>query len=175
MTNKNQSCGVGQDSMPSMTCLIHVLEAWFGVEHLEDYWNFANYLLWVFTPLLLLILPYFTIFLLYLTIVFLHIYKRKNVLKEAYSHNLWDGARKTVATLWDGHAAIWHGKQITLCSGLLLVWVHWHPIIIPVVDWRDVEKYDGGESNCFLLSVCMCGAHVLSLLKLFSSKHIRFH
>ncbi|OWK04303.1 TMEM68, partial [Cervus elaphus hippelaphus] len=108
MTNKNQSCAVGQDSMPSMTCLIHVLEAWFGVEHLEDYWNFANYLLWVFTPLLLLILPYFTIFLLYLTIVFLHIYKRKNVLREAYSHNLWDGARKTVATLWDGHAAVWH-------------------------------------------------------------------
>lgn len=90
---------------------IHVLEEWFGVEHLEDYWNFANYLLWVFTPLILLILPYFTIFLLYLTIIFLHIYKRKNVLKEAYSHNLWDGARKTVATLWDGHAAVWHGKR----------------------------------------------------------------
>ena len=125
MTNKNQSFGVGQDSMPSMTCLIHILEAWFGVEHLEDYWNFANYLLWVFTPLLLLILPYF--FLLYLTIIFLHIYKRKNVLKEAYSHNLWDGARKTVATLWDGHAAVWHGKQLALCSELLLVWVHWHP------------------------------------------------
>lgn len=97
--------------MPYMTCLIHILEEWFGVEQLEDYLNFANYLLWVFTPLILLILPYFTIFLLYLTIIFLHIYKRKNVLKEAYSHNLWDGARKTVATLWDGHAAVWHGKQ----------------------------------------------------------------
>ncbi|XP_060142924.1 DGAT1/2-independent enzyme synthesizing storage lipids isoform X5 [Globicephala melas] len=111
MIDKNQTCGTGQDSMPSMTCLIHVLEEWFGVEQLEDYWNFANYLLWVFTPLILLILPYFTIFLLYLTIIFLHIYKRKNVLKEAYSHNLWDGARKTVATLWDGHAAVWHGKD----------------------------------------------------------------
>ncbi|XP_059891367.1 DGAT1/2-independent enzyme synthesizing storage lipids isoform X2 [Delphinus delphis] len=112
MIDKNQTCGTGQDSMPSMTCLIHVLEEWFGVEQLEDYWNFANYLLWVFTPLILLILPYFTIFLLYLTIIFLHIYKRKNVLKEAYSHNLWDGARKTVATLWDGHAAVWHGYEV---------------------------------------------------------------
>ncbi|XP_053064533.1 transmembrane protein 68 isoform X5 [Acinonyx jubatus] len=37
---------------------------------------------------------------------------RKNVLKEAYSHNLWDGARKTVATLWDGHAAVWHGYEV---------------------------------------------------------------
>ncbi|GAB5583977.1 transmembrane protein 68 isoform X1 [Prionailurus iriomotensis] len=66
-----------------MTCLIHILEGWFGVEQLEDYLNFANYLLW-----------------------------RKNVLKEAYSHNLWDGARKTVATLWDGHAAVWHGYEV---------------------------------------------------------------
>ncbi|KAF6323796.1 transmembrane protein 68 [Rhinolophus ferrumequinum] len=112
MIDKNQTCGIGQDSMPYMTCLIHIFEEWFGVEQLEDYLNFANYLLWVFTPLILLILPYFTIFLLYLTIIFLHIYKRKNVLKEAYSHNLWDGARKTVATLWDGHAAVWHGYEV---------------------------------------------------------------
>uniref|UniRef100_A0A6I8NQU4 Transmembrane protein 68 n=1 Tax=Ornithorhynchus anatinus TaxID=9258 RepID=A0A6I8NQU4_ORNAN len=37
---------------------------------------------------------------------------RKNELKEAYAHNLWDGARKTVATAWDGHAAIWHGYEV---------------------------------------------------------------
>uniref|UniRef100_A0A2K5D0N6 Transmembrane protein 68 n=1 Tax=Aotus nancymaae TaxID=37293 RepID=A0A2K5D0N6_AOTNA len=112
MIDQNQTCGAGQDSVPYMICLIHILEEWFGVEQLEDYFNFANYLLWVFTPLILLVLPYFTIFLLYLTIIFLHIYKRKNVLKEAYSHNLWDGARKTVATLWDGHAAVWHGYEV---------------------------------------------------------------
>ncbi|XP_032982254.1 transmembrane protein 68 isoform X3 [Rhinolophus ferrumequinum] len=81
MIDKNQTCGIGQDSMPYMTCLIHIFEEWFGVEQLEDYLNFANYLL-------------------------------KNVLKEAYSHNLWDGARKTVATLWDGHAAVWHGYEV---------------------------------------------------------------
>ncbi|XP_031222593.1 transmembrane protein 68 isoform X2 [Mastomys coucha] len=112
MIENNQTCAAGQDSIPYVTCMIHVLEEWLGVEQLEDYLNFANHLLWVFTPLILLILPYFTIFLLYLTIIFLHIYKRKNVLKEAYSHNLWDGARKTVATLWDGHAAVWHGYEV---------------------------------------------------------------
>ncbi|XP_055459468.1 monoacylglycerol/Diacylglycerol O-acyltransferase isoform X2 [Meriones unguiculatus] len=114
MIDTNQTCTAGQDSVPYLTCMIHVLEEWLGVEQLEDYLNFANHLLWVFTPLILLILPYFTIFLLYLTIIFLHIYKRKNVLKEAYSHNLWDGARKTVATLWDGHAAVWHGFSLLL-------------------------------------------------------------
>lgn len=112
MIDNNQTCAAGQDSVPYVTCMLHMLEEWLGVEQLEDYLNFANHLLWVFTPLILLILPYFTIFLLYLTIIFLHIYKRKNVLKEAYSHNLWDGARKTVATLWDGHAAVWHGYEV---------------------------------------------------------------
>ncbi|XP_013375678.1 PREDICTED: transmembrane protein 68 isoform X2 [Chinchilla lanigera] len=112
MIDRNQTCVAGQDSVPYMTCLVHMLEEWFDVEQLEDYLNFVNYLLWVFTPLILVILPYFTIFLLYLTIIFLHIYKRKNVLKEAYSHNLWDGARKTVATVWDGHAAVWHGYEV---------------------------------------------------------------
>ncbi|XP_068956048.1 DGAT1/2-independent enzyme synthesizing storage lipids [Petaurus breviceps papuanus] len=112
MIEKNQTCSVGQDSMPYIICLVHILEGWIDVQQLEDYLNFINYLLWVFTPLIILILPYFTIFLLYLTIIFLHIYKRKNVLKEAYSHNLWDGARKTVATVWDGHAAVWHGYEV---------------------------------------------------------------
>ncbi|KAA0719245.1 Transmembrane protein 68 [Triplophysa tibetana] len=52
------------------------------------------------------------VILLYLSILFLHVYKRKNQLREAYSNNLWDGARKTLATLWDGHGAIWHGYEI---------------------------------------------------------------
>ncbi|KAM9102203.1 DGAT1/2-independent enzyme synthesizing storage lipids isoform 3-T3 [Sarcophilus harrisii] len=112
MIEKNHTCSEGQDSVPYIICLVHLLEGWIDVQQLEDYLNFVNYLLWVFTPLIVLILPYFTIFLLYLTIIFLHIYKRKNVLKEAYSHNLWDGARKTVATVWDGHAAVWHGYEV---------------------------------------------------------------
>ncbi|KAM9102205.1 DGAT1/2-independent enzyme synthesizing storage lipids isoform 5-T5 [Sarcophilus harrisii] len=114
MIEKNHTCSEGQDSVPYIICLVHLLEGWIDVQQLEDYLNFVNYLLWVFTPLIVLILPYFTIFLLYLTIIFLHIYKRKNVLKEAYSHNLWDGARKTVATVWDGHAAVWHGFSLLL-------------------------------------------------------------
>ncbi|TKS76377.1 Transmembrane protein 68 [Collichthys lucidus] len=41
-------------------------------------------------------------------------FDRKNQLREAYSNNLWDGARKTLATLWDGHGAIWHGFKLLL-------------------------------------------------------------
>ncbi|XP_048020726.1 transmembrane protein 68 isoform X2 [Megalobrama amblycephala] len=41
-----------------------------------------------------------------------HVWEEWIQLREAYSNNLWDGARKTLATLWDGHGAIWHGYEI---------------------------------------------------------------
>ncbi|KAJ8272513.1 hypothetical protein GJAV_G00090030 [Gymnothorax javanicus] len=86
---------------------------WVGLENLQDYLSYLDYLLWVFTPLaVVFILPLFILLLLYLSILFLHVYKRKNELREAYSYNLWDGARKTLATLWDGHGKIWHGYEI---------------------------------------------------------------
>lgn len=91
-------------------CLLMALEDWVAWENLQDYLSFLEYLVWVFTPLaIVFILPFVIVVLLYLSILFLHVYKRKNQLREAYSNNLWDGARKTLATLWDGHGAIWHG------------------------------------------------------------------
>lgn len=50
--------------------------------------------------------------------------QRKNQLREAYSNNLWDGARNTLATLWDGHGAIWHGNALhgpKICGLILFV------------------------------------------------------
>ncbi|KAM4556700.1 DGAT1/2-independent enzyme synthesizing storage lipids isoform 1-T6 [Fundulus diaphanus] len=112
--NENQSCQMGaQDTMSFLVCLFHGLEEWVGLDQLEDYLSFLEYLFWVFTPLVVVFLvPFLIVILLYLSILFLHVYKRKNQLKEAYSNNLWDGARKTLATLWDGHGAIWHGYEI---------------------------------------------------------------
>uniref|UniRef100_A0A3B4XGN3 Transmembrane protein 68 n=1 Tax=Seriola lalandi dorsalis TaxID=1841481 RepID=A0A3B4XGN3_SERLL len=94
-------------------CVFHAWEEWAGLGQLEDYLSVLEYLLWVFTPLaIVFIVPFLIVILLYLSILFLHVYKRKNQLREAYCNNLWDGARKTLATLWDGHGAIWHGYEI---------------------------------------------------------------
>uniref|UniRef100_A0A3Q3NML9 Transmembrane protein 68 n=1 Tax=Labrus bergylta TaxID=56723 RepID=A0A3Q3NML9_9LABR len=94
-------------------CVFRALEDWAGLGQVEDYLSVLEYLLWVFTPLaIVFILPFLIVILLYLSILFLHVYKRKNQLREAYCNNLWDGARKTLATLWDGHGAIWHGYEI---------------------------------------------------------------
>ncbi|KAG5285787.1 hypothetical protein AALO_G00007440 [Alosa alosa] len=113
MSNGNESCMLGNGSSGFMSCLILLWEEWVGVGHLEDYLSYLEYLLWVFTPLaIVFILPFLIVILLYLSILFLHVYKHKNQLREAYSNNLWDGARKTLATLWDGHGAIWHGYEI---------------------------------------------------------------
>ncbi|XP_020566410.1 transmembrane protein 68 isoform X3 [Oryzias latipes] len=102
---RNQSClAAASDTVSFLVCLFR---------EVEDYLSFLEYLLWVFTPLaVVFILPFLIVILLYLSILFLHVYKRKNQLREAYCNNLWDGARKTLATLWDGHGAIWHGYEI---------------------------------------------------------------
>ncbi|XP_006633982.2 DGAT1/2-independent enzyme synthesizing storage lipids [Lepisosteus oculatus] len=113
MPNGNDSCVKGQESGSYLSCMFHLWEEWIGLGNLEDYLNYLDYLVWVFTPLaVVFILPLFILLFLYLSILFLHVYKRRIELKEAYSNNPWDGARKTLATLWDGHAAIWHGYEI---------------------------------------------------------------
>ncbi|XP_067218753.1 transmembrane protein 68 isoform X1 [Chanodichthys erythropterus] len=113
MSSGNESCLFENGSVSLLSCLVHVWEEWVGLGQLEDYLSFLEYLLWVFTPLaVVFILPFLIVILLYLSILFLHVYKRKIQLREAYSNNLWDGARKTLATLWDGHGAIWHGYEI---------------------------------------------------------------
>ncbi|XP_058275099.1 transmembrane protein 68 [Hemibagrus wyckioides] len=113
MSERNESCWSGNESAGVLTCLLMAWEDWLAWGNLQDYLSFLEYLLWVFTPLaIVFILPFVIVVLLYLSILFLHVYKRKNQLREAYSYNLWDGARKTLATLWDGHGAIWHGYEI---------------------------------------------------------------
>lgn len=113
MTDGNGSCLTGDGSAAFLACVFHAWEEWAGLGCLEDYLSMLEYLLWVFTPLVVVfVLPFVIVILLYLSILFLHVYKRKNQLREAYSNNLWDGARKTLAILWDGQGAIWHGYEI---------------------------------------------------------------
>ncbi|XP_072898344.1 DGAT1/2-independent enzyme synthesizing storage lipids isoform X4 [Hemitrygon akajei] len=114
MATADESYVEGQNGS-FVSYLITIVEKWTGLEILEGSLNYLDYLLWVFTPLIIVfILPLFIILFLYLSILFLHVYKRKRELKEAYSNNVWDGARKTLATLWDGHATIWHGFKLLL-------------------------------------------------------------
>ncbi|NXH21979.1 TMM68 protein, partial [Bucco capensis] len=109
----NESCTAGPIPVSYLTCLSYILGQWTGVEHIEDYLSYVIYLLWVFLPLAVVILfPAGTVALFYISILVLHIYKRKNELREAYSHDFWDGGRQMLATLWDVHGRIWHGYEL---------------------------------------------------------------
>ncbi|KAM6349906.1 TMM68 protein, partial [Podargus strigoides] len=113
MIGGNESCSAGPIPMSYLTCLTYILGEWTGVEHIEDYLSYAVYLLWVLFPLaVVFLLPGVIVILFYSSILVLHIYKRKNELKEAYSNDFWDGAKQMLATLWDGHGRIWHGYEL---------------------------------------------------------------
>ncbi|NXP22886.1 TMM68 protein, partial [Scytalopus superciliaris] len=113
MTGGNESCTAGPIPTSYLTCLTYILQEWTGVEHIGDYLSYVFFLVWVLFPLaVVLILPGVIVVLLYISALFIQIYKRKNELKEAYSHDVWVGAREMVATLWDGHGRLWHGYEL---------------------------------------------------------------
>ena len=63
-------------------CVFHSWEEWAGLGKAEDYLSVVEYMLWVFTPLaVVFILPFLIVILLYLSILFVHVYKVKNPLR----------------------------------------------------------------------------------------------
>lgn len=99
------------------------------------YWvsdlDYFNWLVWLFTPVVVaFLLPTLILLLLYVSIIFLHVYRYRGWLRDAYARDFWDGARYTLALLWCGHAWVWHGyevhglENIPETGGALLVYYH---------------------------------------------------
>ncbi|CAG7724030.1 unnamed protein product [Allacma fusca] len=84
----------------------------------SDYVNvdidYARWLNWLFTPIVVaFVLPVVILVFLYLSCFFLYIYKwHRHRLIEAYEHDFWQGARKTLAAFWDAQGWIWHGYEV---------------------------------------------------------------
>jgi len=75
-----------------------------------------EYLSLIFWPaLIFLILPVVMLVLIYASALFLTVYKWRSRLHEAYHKDFWDGARHTLAVLWEAQATIWHGTKSKLC------------------------------------------------------------
>ncbi|XP_064486569.1 DGAT1/2-independent enzyme synthesizing storage lipids-like [Ornithodoros turicata] len=122
------SSGPGLTERISDTVYSYLKEAIFDRVSDLDYFN---WLVWLFTPVVVaFILPLLIIFLLYISILFLHLYRHRLRLRDAYARDFWDGARYTLALLWSGHAWIWHGyevqgmENIPSDGGALLVYYH---------------------------------------------------
>ncbi|XP_049789246.1 transmembrane protein 68 isoform X2 [Schistocerca nitens] len=76
--------------------------------------HFTLWLTWLLAPLLLtFMLPLVVFLMFYMNAVILYIYKlHRERLRHAYETDFWDGARKTIAALWDAHGWLWHGWTI---------------------------------------------------------------
>lgn len=75
-----------------------------------DYWL---WIFWLFTPIIVaFVLPLMLAVFIYGSALFLHVYKQRNYLREAYAVDVWHGARMTIAAFWDAQGWIWHGKII---------------------------------------------------------------
>lgn len=102
-----------------------------GLFHWVSDLDYFNWLVWLFTPVAVaFLLPTLIIALLYCSILFLHIYRYRRPLRDAYARHFWDGARYTLALLWSGHGRVWHGyevqgmENIPDTGGALLVYYH---------------------------------------------------
>ncbi|KAI6192825.1 PlsC domain-containing protein [Aphelenchoides fujianensis] len=84
------------------------------VNDLLAYWDldYIEYLLWLFLPIIIaFLLPIFLLFFIYGCVIFLHIYGLRHRIREAYASSLWDGARTSIASFWDGIGYLWHGYE----------------------------------------------------------------
>ncbi|OWF44773.1 transmembrane protein 68-like [Mizuhopecten yessoensis] len=89
----------------------HLQYAWELFDTLDiNYWKWV---LWVVYPIIIsFLLPLIILLFLYGSALFLNVYHYRRRLREAYGRDFWDGARKTLAALWDGQARLWHGYEI---------------------------------------------------------------
>jgi len=75
--------------------------------------DYARWLGWLFTPVMIVfLLPVVILVLLYMNAFWLFIYKYRRGLVDAYRHDFWDGALKTLAVIWETIAWLWHGHEI---------------------------------------------------------------
>nr|XP_056709957.1 transmembrane protein 68-like [Euleptes europaea] len=111
MISRSESYSPGQEDMTGLTSL---LKEWIYPNHyLGDFGDCAPSLLWALTPFIILFSP--TLIMLgfiYLSILLLHIYKRKNNLKGDYLSTSWNNGRRAVSSLWDMYGIVWHGYEV---------------------------------------------------------------
>ncbi|KAM7124085.1 LOW QUALITY PROTEIN: DGAT1/2-independent enzyme synthesizing storage lipids-like [Ciconia maguari] len=113
MIDRKESCASGQIQMTDLSCLAYVLEEWTVVEYLKKYLlHVVIASLTMSAILVFFIVPLTILFFIYLTNILLLIYQRNSEVKADPLSDVWDSARKTIASFWDIYARIWHGYEL---------------------------------------------------------------
>ena len=80
--------------------------------------HYLQWLMWLFYPIIsMIVLPIVIGLGLYASSLFMLIYRLRRNIKDAYSLDFWEGARKTVSAFWDAHGRIWHGNVLPFIVG----------------------------------------------------------
>uniref|UniRef100_A0A0N5CDP6 PlsC domain-containing protein n=1 Tax=Strongyloides papillosus TaxID=174720 RepID=A0A0N5CDP6_STREA len=91
----------------------HNLDLWLRETFKGVDFDYIEYLLWLFFPIIVaFVLPILLLLFIYGCVIFLHIYALRNRLREAYETSVWDGARASIASFWDAIGLIWHGYEV---------------------------------------------------------------
>ncbi|XP_068022829.1 DGAT1/2-independent enzyme synthesizing storage lipids-like isoform X2 [Melanerpes formicivorus] len=113
MIGRRESCSSGQILMTDLSCLAYVLEEWTAVEYLKKYFFHLVILSLTITALLVVfIVPLTIVLFIYLSNVLLLLCQRNGELKGDPLSDVWDSARKTIASFWDIYARVWHGYEL---------------------------------------------------------------
>ena len=73
-------------------------------------WVYVTWLFWVLYPIILsFILPFVLFVLIYASAIFLHLIHHRRHLQDAYTLDLFAGAKHVLAVLWSSHGRVWHG------------------------------------------------------------------
>lgn len=119
MIGRRESCSSGQILMTDLSCLAYVLEEWTAVEYLKKYFfHLVIISLTIIAILMIFIVPLTIVFFIYLSNILLLIYQGSGELRADPLSHVWDSARKTIASFWDIHARVWHGKYGMACLKL---------------------------------------------------------
>ncbi|MFH4983964.1 hypothetical protein AB6A40_010673 [Gnathostoma spinigerum] len=91
---------------------VEVLLLWisWAIEYID--WDYMEYLAWLFLPIFIaFVLPVLILFFIYGCVIFLHLYRLRNRIREAYASSLWDAARISIASFWDAVGTVWHDMK----------------------------------------------------------------
>ncbi|KAM6087143.1 DGAT1/2-independent enzyme synthesizing storage lipids-like isoform 5-T6 [Chlamydotis macqueenii] len=109
MIDRKESCASGQIPMTDLSCIAYVLEEWTVVEYLKKYFfHVVIVSLTISAILVFFIVPLTILFFIYLTNIGLLLYQRNGEVKADPLSDVWDSARKNIASFWDVYARIWH-------------------------------------------------------------------
>lgn len=116
---RKESCASAQILMTDLSCLAYLLEEWTVVEYLKKHlFHVVIVSLTISAILGFFIVPLTILFFIYLTNILLLIYQKNGEVKADPLSDVWDSARKTIASFWDIYARIWHGKYDMTCLKL---------------------------------------------------------